>query len=237
MPHEEEAQACRDTPHARAAPTVYVVDDSDVVRDALSLLLQSVALNVRTFPNAERFLDAYDPDLPGCLILEVRLRRISGLALLEQLSAREFAIPVIILTAYAEVPTAVRAMHAGAVDFIEKPFRDQDLLDTVQRALDRDLEARSERTERMKITPLFASLTPRELEVLDLVVEGLASKEIAARLGVSVKTIEAHRSGIMRKLHVRCVAELVRLALRFGTWAGLHGPSWTLRLGLADGLH
>jgi two-component system response regulator FixJ len=194
-------------------PTVFVVDDDPAVRDSLHWLLQSVGLAVETYATGEQFLQAYDPARPGCLVLDVRMPGMSGLRLQEELAARHILLPVIILTGYAEVQTAVRALKTGAFDFIEKPYSDEVLLDHIHRALDADRQAREAATLRAEIGARFASLTPREREVMQLVTAGKANKVIASELGLSPKTIEVHRAAVMDKMGADSVAELVRLEL------------------------
>lgn len=194
-------------------PTVYIVDDNDDVRETLCLLLRSMRLKAEAFAGSEEFLGAYDPDSPGCLLLDVRMPGMSGLALLTKLCTEQPDLPVIMLTGHGDVEMAVQALHVGAVDFIEKPYREELLLDAVQKALKHGAQARQVREERAKLMARFALLTPREREVLDKVVDSLANKEIAADLNVSVRAVEAHRSRIMKKMHARGVAQLVQQVL------------------------
>jgi FixJ family two-component response regulator len=193
---------------AAPKPVVYVVDDSRSVRDALGWLFRSVKLPVRTFASAAAFLTAFRDDRPGCLVLDVRMPGMSGLELLEELKARDIALPVVVLTGHADVKMAVRAMKGGAFDFIEKPFVDQELLDIVQRAVQRSYASFGKRPNRREIAERLASLTSREREVLQLVVEGKTNKAISRKLRISVKTIEFHRAHMMRKMQARSVAEL-----------------------------
>ena len=194
-------------------PTVFVVDDDDGVRKGLSLLLRSVGLNVEVFAGAQEFLEDCNTDRPGCLVLDVRMPGMSGLELQERLKEEHIDIPVIILTGHGDVPMAVRAVQAGAVDFIEKPFREQVLIDRIQQALAMDAQRREERTQRTALENRLTRLTPREKEVLRLVVVGKHNKAIATELGVTVKTVEFHRSKIMEKTQADSVAELVRLVM------------------------
>jgi two-component system, LuxR family, response regulator FixJ len=196
-----------------AEPTVFVVDDDDGVRRGLSLLLSSVGLRVETFPGAQEFLQAFDPERTGCLVLDVRMPGMSGLELQERLKADHSDIPIIILTGHGDVQMAVRAVQAGAVDFIEKPFREQMLLDRIQQAMAQDAENRAQHARLAVSRDRLARLTQREREVLRLVVAGRHNKTIAEELGVTVKTIEFHRSKIMEKTKAVSVAELVRLVL------------------------
>ncbi len=194
-------------------PTVFVVDDDAAVRDSLRWLAQSVGLAVQTFARAEDFLNEYDPATPGCLLLDVRMPGMSGLSLQDELAVRHATLPVIILTGYGEVATAVRALKTGAVDFIEKPFSDEVLLDRVRQALLQDKHTRQARAWHAEVQERYARLTPRERAVLDLVVAGRANKVIAGDLGLSAKTVEVHRANVMRKMEAQSVAELVRLSL------------------------
>lgn len=205
-------------------PTVYVVDDDEAVRNALRSLLDSVRLPVATYASAQEFLDAYDPARGGCLVVDLRMPGISGLELQERLVARGVTLPVIIITGHAEVATAVRAMKAGAVDFFEKPFSQQDLLDRIQHALARDARQRAEQAQRADVLQRLDRLTPREQAVLRRVVEGKANKVIAGELGISIKTVEAFRSKLMEKMEARSLAELVRLVLT-AQWSPLAPPA------------
>jgi two-component system, LuxR family, response regulator FixJ len=194
-------------------PIVFVVDDDPGTRDSLRWLLQSVGLRVHTLATAEEFLNTYEAAQPGCLVLDVRMPGMSGLNLQETLVARNITLPVIIITGYAEVPTAVRALKTGAIDFIEKPFNDDVLLDRVRHAIEVDRQERSARDQRAQAEKRFAQLTPREREVMQLVVVGKANKVIAGELGLSPKTVEVHRASVMSKMDADSVAELVRLAM------------------------
>ena len=193
--------------------TVFVVDDDAAMRESLRFLVESVGLDVETFERAEDFLERYDPELPGCLILDVRIPEVSGLELQERLAEYGSGLPIIMVTGYGDVPMAVRAMRNGAVDFIEKPFSDQHLIDRVQEAIARDRLRRTERKGRESVARRVSTLSAREREVLDLVVTGKANKVIANELGLSPKTIEVHRARLMKKLNVSSVAELVQLSL------------------------
>ena len=193
--------------------TVFVVDDDAAMRESLRFLVESVGLDVETFERAEDFLARYDPELPGCLILDVRMPEVSGLELQERLAEYGSGLPIIMVTGYGDVPMAVRAMRNGAVDFIEKPFSDQHLIDRVQEAIARDRLRRTERKGRESVARRVSTLSAREREVLDLVVTGKANKVIAHELGLSPKTVEAHRARLMKKLNVSSVAELVQLSL------------------------
>jgi two-component system, LuxR family, response regulator FixJ len=197
-----------------ANPTVYIVDDDPAMRQSLRWLTESVGLHVATFETAEAFLDNYRAELPGCLVLDVRMPGMSGLDLQTTLCDRHINLPIIIVTGHGEVQSAVRAMKAGAVNFIEKPFSDQDLLDAVRQALEQDAAQREAADSRRDIEERFAMLTPRERQVLLLVVNGRANKQIAAELNISQKTVEVHRSHVMQKLQAQSVAELVHMAMK-----------------------
>ena len=197
-------------------PTVFVVDDDRAMRDSLSWLLDSVGLRVRSYATAAEFLADHDPAQPGCLVLDVRMPGMSGLDLQAELARRGVELPTIVITGHAEVSMAVRAVKAGALDFIEKPFSDQLLLDRVRQALEIDLEAREVRRRREDARRRLATLTAREREVLNLVVAGKQNKEIASELGVSPKTVEVHRAHVMSKMCVDSLAELIRITLLAG---------------------
>jgi len=196
---------------ASPEPTVFVVDDDQAMRHSLRWLLQSVGLPVETYATAEEFLAGYSPDQPGCLVLDIRMPGMGGLQLQDELKARSIRLPIIIITGYAEVPTAVRALKAGAVDFLEKPFSDQLLVDHVRKAIAADRVARAAEAQRTAAQGRLALLTTREREVLCRVVDGKANKVIAAELGIVEKTVEAHRSRLMVKLAVDSLAGLIRL--------------------------
>ena len=193
--------------------TVFVVDDDRAVRESLALLVQSVGLEVETFSGAGEFLDAYQPDRRGCLITDIRMPGMSGLELQERLTEEGYHIPVIVLTGFGDVPAAVRALKGGAVDFVEKPFNPQALLDLVQQALVREAELREQAAREADLAEHMALLTPREREVMDLVVAGKANKVIAIDLSISERTVELHRGRIMKKMQARSLAELMRIVL------------------------
>jgi len=193
--------------------TVIVVDDDDAVRASLRLLLKSVGLEVQTFGSASEFLGSYNAQQPGCLVLDVRMPGLSGMELQEQLNLRGAIIPVIFVTGHGDVPMAVEAMQHGAFDFLQKPFRDQDLLDRIQRALVRDRENRVQLLQKDQIRTRLESLTPREREVLQLMTRGRPNKLMAADLGLSQRTIEIHRARVMEKMHASSLAQLVRMTL------------------------
>jgi len=191
----------------------YVIDDDKGVRESLRWLIESVGLPVETYESARDFLSSFKNDQPGCIVLDVRMPEMSGLELQEHLNAQQVQMPIIIITGHGDVPMAVRALKGGAMDFIEKPFNDQALLDRIQHALQKTVEASQKWAEFDQARKGLAQLTKREHEVLDRVVNGESSKRIAAELGLSTKTVEAHRAKIMQKLHVKSVAELVRVAV------------------------
>jgi len=193
-------------------PVVFVVDDDPSVRRAIQRVVQSVGLQVELFGSAQEFLRSKRPDITSCLVLDIRLERISGLELQRQLADANIHIPIIFITAHGDIPMSVQAMKAGAVEFLLKPFRDQDLLDAIQQALDRDETRRVQEAEVTKLREHYESLTSREREVLPLVVSGLLGKQIAAEIGTSEATVRVHRSQIMRKMGAESFAELVRMS-------------------------
>jgi two-component system, LuxR family, response regulator FixJ len=190
-------------------PLIYVVDDDAAVRDALGLLLRSVGLDCTLFESALAFLDAYDSSRHSCLVADIRMPGLSGLELQQRLNEQRADIPIIFVTGHGDVPMAVNAMKSGAADFIQKPFRDQDLLDRIHKALQQDGERRAARAHENSIRERLALLTPREAEVMERVIKGQANKVIAMDLGVSQRTVELHRARVMRKLGMRSLAELV----------------------------
>ena len=194
-------------------PTVFVVDDDEAVRTSLRLLLKSVGLQVETFSSAQEFLDQFDPDRAGSLVLDIRMPGVSGLELQQQLNERHSIMPIVFITGHGDVPMAVEAMQAGAVDFIQKPFRDQDLIDRINRALEKDKAMRGELRERDEIRRRMGQLTPREREVLELVTQGKANKVIAGDLNVSQRTVEIHRARVMEKMGAASLAHLVRMVI------------------------
>ncbi len=194
-------------------PVIMVVDDDAGVRSAMRALLKSVGLESQLFTSAREFLAAYQPAQPGCLLLDIRMPGTSGLELQQQLNLRGAVLPVIFMTGHGDVPMAVEAMQQGAFDFLQKPFRDQDLLDRIQRALVKDAESRATLREHSRIRTHLESLTAREREVLDLLTQGKQNKAIAQDLGVSPRTIEIHRARVMEKMNAQSVAELVRMML------------------------
>jgi FixJ family two-component response regulator len=190
-------------------PLVYLVDDDEAIRDSLSLLLDSVGLDHAVFPSALEFLEAYDRDQHSCLVADIRMPGLSGLELQQRLNQERAEVPVIFITGHGDVPMAVNAMKSGAADFIQKPFRDQDLIDRIHKALAKDQETRVWRAQEKVIRERVALLTPRETEVMQRVVRGQANKVIAMDLGVSQRTVELHRARVMHKLKMRSLAELV----------------------------
>ena len=194
-------------------PIVMVVDDDAGVRNAMRSLLKSVGLNSQLYGSAQEFLSTYSPSQPGCLILDIRMPGMSGLELQQELNLRGATIPVIFMTGHGDIPMAVEAMQHGAFDFLQKPFRDQDLLDRIQKAVARDAKLRESLSEHAKIRTRLDTLTEREREVLDLMILGKQNKSVAQDLGVSPRTIEIHRARVMEKMEAHSVAELVRMML------------------------
>jgi len=195
------------------SPIVFIVDDDEAVRNSLRLLVKSVGLTATAQSSAQEFLATYDPQQPGCLVLDVRMPGMSGLELQQQLNMRGAVIPVIFITGHGDIPMAVDAMQHGAFDFLQKPFRDQDLIDRIQRALEKDRTNRAELGERSRIRERRDSLTPREREVLGLVTSGKANKVMAADLGLSQRTVEIHRARVMEKMGASSLAQLVRMVM------------------------
>ena len=191
--------------------TVYIVDDDEAVRGALEMLVKSVGLSAETFDSAIVFLDQYDPAKSGCLILDIRMPVMGGLELQQELRNRNSSLPIIFITGHGDIPMAVKAVKDGAVDFISKPFRDQELLDCIHRAI-RDLDENQDRNlSRSTISTNLAKLSPREKEVMDKVIEGKANKVIAMDLNLSERTVEVHRSHVMEKMQTRSLAQLVQM--------------------------
>ncbi len=193
------------------APVVFVVDDDPSVRSSLKFLLSSVGLQVESFDSAETFLQRTPPDAPSCLVLDVRLRGLSGLDFQRELAARNIRIPIVFVTGHGDIPMSVRAMKAGAIEFLTKPYRDQDLLDAVRIALDRDRARREQEKDLTDLQQRFDSLTPREQEVISKVVSGMLNKQIAGELGTAENTVKVHRSRAMEKMNAQSFADLVRM--------------------------
>jgi len=199
---------------------VFVIDDDASMREAIGRLLHAIGLTVRTFGSAREFLSTPLPDIPACVVLDVRLPGLSGLDLQREMVERGIHVPVIFITGHGDIAMSVQAMKAGAVEFLTKPFRDQDLLDAVRSGIHRDREGRKERTELAALREGLSHLTRRERQVMALVVAGLLNKQIALRLGTSEKTIKIHRSQVMRKMHADSLAELVRMSQKLGIEPG-----------------
>jgi FixJ family two-component response regulator len=191
---------------------VYVVDDDESMRDAVSTLLRSIGLKVKTFSCAQDFLAADRPDVPACLILDVRLKGQSGLAVQEQIAAHQIRMPIVFMTAHGDIAMSVKAMKAGARDFLAKPFRDQDMLDAVMAAIERDRQRRAADGEVSRISKRFETLSAREQQVMLLVTAGKMNKQVAGDLGISEITVKIHRGAAMRKMSARSLADLVRMA-------------------------
>jgi FixJ family two-component response regulator len=198
-------------------PTVFVVDDDASVRKSLARLLKSAGFRPESFASAEEFIDRWVRDpVPGCVLLDIQMPGLDGLQLQQKLQTTTHGIPIIFITGHGDIPSSVTAMKAGAVDFFPKPFNDENLLKAVREAIQRDVQERSERAERATVAQRFETLTPREREVLALVVQGLLNKKIAFALGASEKTIKIHRGRVMEKMKVPSVADLVRAAEKIG---------------------
>jgi len=206
-----------------ALPIVYIVDDDSAVRESLGWLVASANLETSAFASAEAFLKTYDRSRPACLVLDLRMPGMSGLELQERLVRDRVDVPTIIVTGYGEVPTAVRAMRAGAVDFLEKPYRDEQILACIRTSIWRDIRARTSAQRIQKLRSQVRDLTPRESQVMKRVVRGMANKQIASDLKVTEKTVEFHRGRVMKKFGIKSVAELVRIALITDKLAEEHG--------------
>ena len=205
-------------------PTVYLVDDDAGVRRTAKALIESVGLRVQAFGSAREFLDS-QPDAPGCLVLDVRMPGVSGLDLQRELAKTDSPLPIIFITGHGDIPMSVQAMKAGAVEFLSKPFRDQQLLDAVSQAIERDRVARKERGELAELRRRHESLTPREREVMTFVVKGLLNKQVGAELGMSETTVKLHRGQAMQKMKAESLADLVRMADRLQHGADRFGST------------
>jgi len=207
---------------ADSNPRVFVVDDDPSVRCSLKLLISTIGLRIETFDSAETFLCRTPPDMVSCLVLDVRLHGLSGLDFQRELAARRIGIPIIFITGHGDIPMSVCAMKAGAVEFLTKPFRDQDLLDAIRIALERDRTRRGHEEEVRRLEERFESLTPREQEVISMVFSGMLNKQIAGQLGTAENTVKVHRSRAMEKMQAQSLAEMIRMLEK------LRGPLQTI---------
>lgn len=197
--------------------TVYIIDDEQDVRDALRMLLKSIGLTVETFSSAGEFLDQYQMEWPGCILVDIRMPGMSGIELQKKLNAMGAPIPVIVISGHADVPTAVRVIQQGAIDLLEKPIAEQDLLDKVQSAIKSDCERRKTYLEQKQIQSCYEQLTPREKEIMEYVALGKMNKVIAYELDITTRTVELHRAHVMEKMQARTLADLVRYAQVLGS--------------------
>ncbi len=201
-------------PAATQELTVFIVDDDDAVRESLAFLMKSVGIRAETFASAQAFLDVYNPSRAGCLLLDIRMPGMSGLELQDKLIQLGSILPIIFITGHGDVPMAVKAIKAGAADFVQKPFRDQELIDRIREVLEEDAQTRAEKLQRNEILRRMDTLTEREREVMEQVVEGKANKVVAIDLNVSQRTVEIHRANVMEKMKARSLAQLVRLVMK-----------------------
>jgi FixJ family two-component response regulator len=206
---------------------VYVVDDEPSIRNSTKDLAESVGLGVQTFATAQDFLGSERPDVPGCLVLDVRLPGLSGLDLQRELARMNNPVPIIFITGHGDIPMTVKAMKAGAVDFLVKPFRHQDLLDAIAHALERDRNDRRQRSQRAELRRRHQSLTPREREVMAFLVKGLLNKQVAAELAMTEPTVKFHRAHVMQKMEAESMAELARMAEKLDEPVTEAGSTWT----------
>lgn len=195
-------------------PVVFIVDDDDAVRESLEFLMKSIDQPAEAFASAQDFLKAFNPDKPGCLLLDIRMPGMSGIELQQELKKRDAHIPIIFITGHGDVPMAVKAIQSGAADFIQKPFRDQELIDRIRDVLTDDAQGRAERMQKNEILQRMGTLTEREKEVMEQVVSGKANKVVAIDLNVSQRTVEIHRANVMEKMKAKSLAQLVRLVMK-----------------------